>query len=169
MLSKERVKRIALEMVAETGLINLSRRSLCERAGVAPGSFPYVMGCTFAEFVNELRLETNAEKMYPVFKSRVNPALRREHILNVAIECAERVGYLEFTRLDVARAAGISTALITRYYSSMTLLRDAVMQAAVLREIPTIIAQGLTHGDARAREAPDALKKAAAASLLSTR
>lgn len=164
-MNREQVKQTAIAMVQETGLINLSRRDLCDRAGIPDGSFPHVMGCNFADFVSELKGEGHDGAAYPVSKSRANPALRKDQILNVAIGLAKEQGYHKITRDGVAGAAGVSMGLVTRYFGTMKQLKKAVIRAAVKQGIPEIVAQGLANGDDHAKKAPAELK-AEAATLL---
>jgi DNA-binding transcriptional regulator YbjK len=165
MMNREQVKQTAIAMVQQAGLINLSRRDLCDRAGIPDGSFPHVMGCNFADFVNELKAEGHDGATYPVSKSRANPGLRKDQILNVAIGLAKEQGYHKITRDGVADAAGVSMGLVTRYFGTMKQLKKAVMRAAVKQAIPEIVAQGLANGDDHAKKAPAELK-AQAATLL---
>lgn len=165
MMNREKVKQTAIAMVQKTGLINLSRRDLCERAGIPDGSFPHVMGCNFADFVNELKAEGHNGAVCPVSKSRANPALRKEAILSAAIEVAKEQGYLKVTRDLVAGRAGVSMGLVSRYFGTMKQLRRDIMRTAVTQGSPEIIAQGLANGDAHAKKAPPELK-AEAATLL---
>ena len=119
MKQREEVKKVAVCMVTGAGLINLSRRELCERAGIPDGSFPHIMGCNFAEFVEELKLEDIQEISHSVSKTRANPELRKEHILSVAVTMAETDGYSKITRDKIAEAAGVSMGLVTRYFGTM--------------------------------------------------
>lgn len=158
-MKREKVKTVALAMVKEAGLINLSRRDLCDRAGIPDGSFPHVMGCNFCEFVDELKTEQVDEIAFPVNKSRVaNPALRRAQILQAAMTVAAKVGYGHATRDAIAAEAGVTAGLVTHYFETMTQLKRAVMRAAIQFEVLEIIAQGLANGDANARKAPAELK-----------
>jgi DNA-binding transcriptional regulator YbjK len=161
-MEREKVKKIAISMVTKTGLINLSRRELCERAGIPDGSFPHVMGCNFTEFVEELKSEHIEESNHKVSKTRTNPALRKYHILGVAVELAKTKGYDKITRDSIAKEAGISVGLVTRYFKTMAQLKRAVMRAAIQREVTEIIAQGLANGDEHAKKAPAELKDKAA-------
>lgn len=86
---------------------------------------------------------------------------RKDAILTAAIDLSIRDGYKQITRDSVAIHAGVSTGLINRHYGTMTLLRRAIMRAAIAREIHQIIAQGLAAGDIYAKNAPDGLKKQA--------
>lgn len=161
-MKREQVKAVAVEMVKEAGLINLTRRELCDRAGIPDGSFPHVMGCTFAEFVEELRNENIEQGMAPVSKRRAPAALRKEQLLDVAIELAVEDNYAKITRDLVAEKAGVSMGLVTKYFGTMNQLKKEVMRAAVKRGIASIIAQGLANGDERAKKAPAELKAEAA-------
>lgn len=159
---KSHITNIALEMVHDNGLINLSRLELCERAGIADGSFPHHMGCTFTEFVSRLRPEVRDQTIHKVVKLRVDPALRKDHILSTALAISEIKGYNKITRDDVAEAAGVSMGLITHYFETMNQLKRDIMRAAVKRGYVAIIAQGLTNKDRHALKASKELKTQAA-------
>ena len=159
---KSHITNIALEMIHDNGLINLSRLELCERAGIADGSFPYHMGCTFTEFVSRLRPEVKDQTIHKVVKLRVDPTLRKDHILNAAIDVAKKKGYNKITRDDIAEAAGVSMGLITHYFETMNQLKRDIMRTAVKRGVPEIVAQGLTNKDRHALKASKGLKAQAA-------
>lgn len=165
MKQREEIKEVAVCMVRGQGLINLSRRELCERAGIPDGSFPHIMGCNFAEFVEELKLEGIEEIPHAVSKTRANPALRKDHILTVAVGMAKTEGYNKITRDKIAEGAGVSMGLVTRYFGTMNQLKTAIMRRAIKQGIAEIIAQGLANGDDHAKKAPAELK-AEAATLL---
>lgn len=164
-MKREQIKEVAVCMITENGLINLSRRDLCNRAGIPDGSFPHVMGCNFVEFVEELKEDGIEEGNHAVIKSRANPKLRKAHILRVAVEMSKKDGYHKITRDNIARQAGVSMGLITRYFNTMVQLRRCIIRYAIANEIVVIIAQGLADGDVHARKAPPELK-AEAVSLL---
>ena len=163
MSTREQVKTVAIEMVREHGLINLSRRELCERAEIADGSFPHIMGCNFSEFIDELKAETTDDTTHIVSKSRANPELRKEQILSVALNVARDTGYHKMTRDHIAEGAGCSVGLVSKYFGTMIKLKRAVMRAAINQEIPEIVAEGLAIGDKCARKAPQHLKEKASA------
>ena len=163
-MKREQIKQTALSMVEEVGLINLSRRALCARAGIPDGSFPHVMGCNFSDFIEELS-ETAKSGTQEVTRARANPKLRRAHILSVAVEQAKFEGYKNITRDGVAAAAGVSVGLVTRYFGTMVKLSRDIMRSAVRNEIPEIIAHGLANGDDHAVKAPAELKAKAIALL----
>ncbi len=166
MKDKNEVLETARNMVRKSGLINLSRCELCERAGIADGSFPHIMGCTFSELVVQLNAENLTQPITAVNKSRVPATLRKEHILAVAVELAKTTGYTKITRDGIAEAAGVSFGLVTKYFGTMNQLKVAVVRSAVKQGIPEIVAQGLANGDERARKAPDTLKQEAIQLLL---
>jgi hypothetical protein len=156
---------LAKTMARETGLINLSRQALCDRAEIAPGSFSYYAGCTFNEFVAELKDELFDGRHIPVTKARANPELRKSSILDAAVDLSRTFGYANISRQQVADRAGVSTGLVTKYFGTMKQLRRAIIRAAIAREIPEIVAQGLACSDQHVMKAPDELKAAARLSI----
>jgi hypothetical protein len=161
MNQRDKVKKVAVCMVKGEGLINLSRRQLCERSGIPDGSFPHIMGCNFSDFVEELKLENIPEFSYTVSKTRANPALRKDHILNIAVLMSRELGYTRITRDKVAEGAGVSMGLVTRYFGTMGQLKTAIMRRAIKQGITEVIAQGLANGDEHAKKADPELKEAA--------
>lgn len=155
-MNRSHVKQTAINMVRESGLINLSRRELCERAGIPDGSFPHLMGCNFSEFIKILK--PYDKLVHPANKTRADPALRRDNILNVAVEMAKSDGYHKITRDGIAEKAGVSMGLVTRYFGTMKKLRRDIMGAAITKKIPEIIAQGIANGDSRAKKVSGELK-----------
>jgi AcrR family transcriptional regulator len=119
------------------------------------------MGCTFAAFVEELRLEDVDPPWKCVSKTRANPALRKDNILDAAVRLARVTGYNKITRDKIAESAGVSTGLVTRYFGTMAQLKTAIMRRAVKQGIAQIIAQGLVNGDDHAKRAPAELEAAA--------
>jgi AcrR family transcriptional regulator len=94
-------------------------------------------------------------------RERMNPSIRREQILNAALDMATKHGYDALTRDAVAAHAGVAKGQIHHAFNTMTQLRRAVMRAAVHRELRPIIAQGLAEGCKEARNAPEWLKREA--------
>jgi len=164
-MKREHVKETAVAMVREAGLINLSRRELCDRAGIPDGSFPHVMGCNFADFVEELREDGVEQSFAAVSKRRANPALRKDYILAVAVDMAKGVGYHKLTRDAVAEKAGVSMGLVTRYFGTMLQLKNKVVSYAIKNEVTEIVAQCLANNHPKAKLVPDALREKALQSL----
>lgn len=92
---------------------------------------------------------------------------RDGRILGAALDCALRDGYQWITRDDVARAAGVATGTVNTVYGSMRALKRAVLTAAVEKGIMEIVAQGLADRHEIVMAAPEDVRKAAAAHLLS--
>lgn len=166
--NQEKIFREARKIIKKHGIINLSRWELCEAAGVPPGSFAHVMGFGFDKFVKMLWREEIPEpsRGVSVEKTRANPALRKENILQVAMVIATRKGYTDFTRADLAEAAGISPALINHYFHNMKCLQRDIMRRAVEQKVLPIIIQGLAKKDLIVRRAPQELRAAALAHLV---
>jgi len=160
---KNHITNTALDMVHENGLINLSLRGLCERSDIPDGSFAHYMGESFTDFVARIK-KVAVEDTTPhhVVKTRTNPELRREQILNVAVEMAIKQGYNNIRRKGIAETAGVSENLVSNYFSTMTKLKRDIIRVAIKREIPEIIAQGLANNDRHAKKAPKNLKNQAA-------
>lgn len=158
MKTKNDIKAIAQTMIVESGLINLTRRGLCDRAGIADGSFVHVVGCTFTDFVNELYDDSDQPESN---KKRNNPTLRRKQILNVAVNLAKNKGYHKITRDEIASGANIAAGLVSHYFGTMIKLRRDIIRAAISQGIPEIIAQGLANNDDHAKKAPVELKRQA--------
>jgi AcrR family transcriptional regulator len=73
--------------------------------------------------------------------------LKKQRILNAALEVSVGKGYRNITRKDVAGQAGVATGSVTEYFKDMGGLRDAVMVEAIRLEILPIIQQGLAYRD----------------------
>ena len=69
--------------------------------------------------------------------ARVAPALRRELLLQAAIDCLSAEGLRGFTLQNVAGRAGVSLALIGHYFGGIEELLQAVF-AAVMFKMPAV-------------------------------
>ena len=92
---------------------------------------------------------------------------RKKQILDAAIRLSEQEGYIKVSRGDIADLAGCAPSLVAHYFGTMTQLHRAIMSAAVHRENLSILAQGLSIGDSKARSAPSTLRTRAAAFIIS--
>lgn len=81
---------------------------------------------------------------------------RKDELLAAAIKLAEKKGYNQLKREEIASAAGCATGLVFRYLGTMTQVPRVIMGEAIHRENLTILAQGMV---ARDRRALNALKK----------
>lgn len=153
------IKILAKRLAQRHGLINLSRAGLCKHAGIPNGSFKHVAGCTFTELVEELKA-SGSPTGTEVTKSRVDPALRKEYLLNVATVYAGIHGLKAVTRNMVAEAAGVSGGLVSMHFPGNS-LKDSVVELAVKDRLLPIIAEALVTGSEIAKAAPAELKKEA--------
>lgn len=164
-MTRDTIKQTTIEIIKEIGLINLSCDVLCECIGMRPGSFPHMVGCKFSEFVEEIKQEIGEEMINTlntaVTKTRIDPELRKDQILNIAIEMAKTGGYHKISRDSIAKKAGVSQGLVSNSFHTMKQLRRAIMRAAIHRKIPEIVAQGIANQDDQAKKAPPELKKQA--------
>ncbi len=104
--------------------------------------------------------KNNCKGCTPTYE-RKDPAIRRQEILDAAVEVARDFGYLKLTHPKVAGHVKVSPSLVRKYFDRKSELRDAVMQEAVRLGITEIVLQGLAAKDPIAHSAPASLKAAA--------
>ena len=92
---------------------------------------------------------------------RLKPKDRKALVMDAALRVARVQGYQRVTRHDVAVEAGVSDALVSNYWGTMTQLKRAIMRHAVKNEDLDIIAQGLAVRDPQAYAASAALQNKA--------
>jgi len=165
-MNYETIKAAAIEIIEVEGLVNLTREGLCEKVGLSPGSFNYVMGVKFTDFVARLRAEGHVGPVVePPPRYRMSAVARRDSILFYAVELAKEAGYNNLKRSAVAEAAKCSIASVSKYFGTIDELSAAVMGYAVERGIAAIVAQGLANNDPAAHTASTKLKKQAILTL----
>ena len=96
---------------------------------------------------------------------RLNPMVRKGEILEAAIKLAKTEGYGHISRRQIADLAGTSPPLITRYFSNMDKLREAIMREAIRIRALHVVAQGLANGCPIAKAAPERVRLDALASI----
>ncbi len=84
----------------------------------------------------------------------------RERMLLAAIPLAERYGYDSVSRDMVARAAGVSSSLLSRYWTAPD-FHDALIRKAIEKESYVVLAQALAFKHPAALAAPEDLKQRA--------
>lgn len=99
--------------------------------------------------------------------TRKTPDARHAEMLDAALRLAEQSSYRELTREKIAAVVDCSPALVSLYFGRMDTLRDEVMRAAVERDVPAVIAQGLAARDPIAQGAESGAKTRALEGLLS--
>lgn len=96
---------------------------------------------------------------------RYHPRVRRELILQAALISASRPGgWSKLTRQAIAKEAGCSEALVSRYLGDIPSIRKAIMKAAIKKELMEIIVQSIAAHDGYAF--PKSLRTKAINSLL---
>ena len=81
-----------------------------------------------------------------------------EKILDAAIALALLIPYSQMTREEIATQSKVSPALVSHYLGDMDNIRHEILKEAIVREIPVIIAHGLTLKEPAALAVPDWLK-----------
>lgn len=161
---EEELKAIAIKMANEEGLINLTRKKLCERAKIKDGSFHAIARCSFTELIDSIRpMCTN--KGTNTYKGRANKDTRIDNILDIALDLCDEVGLYNVTRIELADRCGISPSLIGHHFGTMVKLRRQIIRKAIVTERLSVIAQGIALNDPHAKKAPEELKTRALASL----
>jgi DNA-binding transcriptional regulator YbjK len=153
-VDREKLEQAALKLGESVGLANVSKRMLCESAGIPEGSFQHIIGETFTEFITAL-----GEHKGFITTSRCAPKFRRAAILESAIVVAEQIdGWGAITREAIAEQARVSPGLVSHVLGDMDFIKDQVMEAAVKREIVSIVTEGLALGNTEALKASKALR-----------
>lgn len=160
--TRKRLSEAALDLVQKHGAVNVTLDMLCEQLNVPPGSFAYVAGCTFSDFMRELQ-RFHPGPPLPSKRDRIDAGLLPGHLVNVALELAQSYGYKNVSRSELAEAAGVSRGTTHRAFDNLADLQTAVLAEAVRRGLAPVVAQGLALSDPVALDAPDKLKRAAAA------
>lgn len=93
---------------------------------------------------------------------RLDPKVRTEQLLDVALTLAATHGWRGLTHDLIAQAAGVSRGLVVARLGTMEQVRRSVMRAAVARRSVRVVAEGLAAGDRHACKADAALRQAAA-------
>jgi len=98
-------------------------------------------------------------------RTRMKPDTRREQVLAAAVREAERVGFSNVSRKDIAARAGCSEGLIRHYLGNLTELRRAIMGEAIRTNNHRVIAQGIVAGHPRCKKLTAEQKQAALAAI----
>lgn len=95
-----------------------------------------------------------------------NESAMRCAILESAYQLAQREGWSNFKRDDVAEHAGVATGSVSHHFRTMDGLRNAVMRKAVQMGCLSIVADGLAARNEYAQQAPEGLKRQALDTLM---
>ncbi|MDB4312084.1 hypothetical protein N9937_01510 [bacterium] len=161
-MTQTNIRSAAQRLIDAKGLINLTKTTLCEAAGVPVGSFSHIMGESFEDFVRAQATIQREDYLGEVDRTRVDPKLRKAQITQAALSCAEINGFYKLTRGSVASWAGVSLATVQRYFPGMEVLLASTMNLAVQKRIIPVVAQGLSAGSPVALSADSELRAACA-------
>ena len=100
-------------------------------------------------------------------RTRRLPADRREELLKAALKLAEKQGYRNVTRAEIAAACDVSPSLISHHFGTRTQFQRTLMRYAIAHESAAVVMQGLADGNAYARKAPEALRARAVHGMVS--
>jgi AcrR family transcriptional regulator len=78
---------------------------------------------------------------------REQPAVRRAEAIEAALRLAKSVGAQGLVRDRIAQEAGISSSLLHRYFGSMDLMREVVIQTAFQRHDTDVLYKSLSIDD----------------------
>lgn len=87
------------------------------------------------------------------------PAVRRAEVLEAALRLARRVGAQGLIRDRIAEEAGISSSLLHRYFGSMDLMREIIIQIAFQRADVDVLYKSLSIVDFKKLNTNPALAK----------
>jgi len=164
---KKTLTTIAYNMAEEIGAINITRAELCKRAGVPDGSWHYIMGESFDDFIDKvMETATVVKPGAKVDRKTAKGYARREQLLAVGLQLAEEIGYDKVNRDQIGERAKISGTIVNHYFKNLDHLKAAIMLRAVAVENLPIIAQGIVNKHEAALSAPRSLRRKALESLL---
>jgi AcrR family transcriptional regulator len=98
-------------------------------------------------------------------QNRMNATVRRQDILAAGLHVAERDGFANVTRNNIAAHAKVSGPTVQYHFGTIKQLRRELMRYAVHHKNLRVIAQGIAAGDAQALKAPPELREAALNSM----
>lgn len=87
-------------------------------------------------------------------RTRMNPDVRREAILQAAMKEAEKVGFDKVRRPALAKRAGCSESLVAHYFGTVQQLQRIIMREAIRTDNNRIIAQGVIAKHPQCKKLP---------------
>lgn len=134
----------------------LTQEQIAIESGVSISSVRKVLGS-----INNFRRTHNLPSL-----GEHSNEVRKDSILNAALTVAARPGgWWNLTRELVAKEAGCTDGLVSRYFGTMTDFRRTIMRTAITRKDLSIVGQGVACGYPHAMKADIELRKAALNSL----
>lgn len=93
-------------------------------------------------------------------RERLTQKQRKKQILETALSIAEEKGYQSITRQEIADRIGMSYSLVSFYFNTARIMRDAVLTEAIRTENLRIVAQASLTKDTSWEISPKLRKKA---------
>jgi DNA-binding transcriptional regulator YbjK len=165
MILREEIRAAALELADEGGLHCVTAKGIADLVGIHADRLEEFSGYTLEELIDTIAPEYRDE-LDNMKGKRVSPALRKWQIVVKAIGLSKHGGYFQVNFEEVAKAAGISTGLVKRYYPTVDTLRDAIVQKAIAVGDLDVIVQAMASRSPLVSDIPKELKEQAAKRLL---
>lgn len=93
-------------------------------------------------------------------REKLTQEQRKKQILETAIFLAEKKGYQNFTRQEIADKIGISPSYVNFYFNTAKIMKEAVLNEAIRTENLRIVAQASLTKDTSWGISPELRKKA---------
>lgn len=156
-LDRAKIKQVADNLAQRPDAASmLTQEQIAIESGVSISSVRKVLGS-----INNFRRTHNLPSL-----GEQSNEVRKDSILNAALIVAGRPGgWWNLTRELVAKEAGCTDGLVSRYFGTMTDFRRTIMRTAIARKDLQIIGQGVACGYPHAMRADLELRKAALNSL----
>ena len=154
------------ELSKQIGLINVGKPEICEALGISVNAFTKQIGLSFSDYFEKLKDFVPDQGPTKAKRKRNDSALRKDNLLETALWFANAKGFANLNRVSLAEAAGVSPALISKYFGTVDQLKNDVMRRAVKTENLNVIAQGLACQNRHAQKASDELKARALKCLI---
>ena len=153
-------KKTIRPVAVQIGLSNLTHQNFCDALCIPKSALERVTGKNFTSWVEFMRAD-NVPLGTPEPRGRIhNPAIRRELLLDTALELAEAAGLDRLSAPYIAAVAGVSRTLVQKYLDGRP-LREVVVAHAVARSNATVVAEGLRLGVELPSQTPATLLKRA--------
>lgn len=141
-MSKQKIESVIIEQANLIGLALLTKKRICELAGVKEGAYFRIMQELFTVTLNRMEVDGLPRYIAGVgiasHPGRVSAETRKELILEAALRLCKVTLWALITREEIAKEAGVSEALITYHFGTMPELRANLAFEAKRHGIPLI-------------------------------
>lgn len=166
MTDKEKIRKAAVDLGNKVGLVNLSRQEVSDAAGIKDGSFPSIMGVSFAELLNDIKKECPLFiESVGVTKKRLDQSVRKDLILSQVLDLCEEHHYSNVTRPMISENLGISERLVTHHFDTMKKFQRELICYAIQTRRLKVIGQAVASKNQYVKDIDPELRSEALASL----